>query len=1109
MVSNQVLDGLIHLTLAAVCGYFSFPKGFDHYPQTQHPLPSITYVPDPQRMGICPSIAMYKKAPPAAISEYGRITAQFAATKETQAEKRPRSRDAVIRKRNLQQQSAFKYNHGLLVGLLLSFVYLHGVGIFLFTKGFLLTRLVLHQKSTCDISPLQEYAQHGPAWVGSVKEGCWHPKTFDKAVIVVIDALRFDFTVPFEPKNNSTPTHLFHNAFTTPYRISSGSPKNAVLLPFIADPPTTTLQRLKGLTTGTLPTFIDAGSNFAGNSIEEDNLISQMKVLGKRMAFMGDDTWMALFPGMFEPEMEHPYESLNVWDLHTVDNGVSEHIFPLLRPENQNKWDIAIGHYLGVDHAGHRYGPDHFAMAEKLKHMDEVVQRLMEGIDDNTLLVVMGDHGMDPKGDHGGESQGEVEAALWLYSKKPVFGRFPEELPPNGGGRGAGSDGMRSVAQIDLVPTLSLLLGIPIPFNSLGAPIVEAFVGDGEAEGLRNLAQVSRLTAAQIKRYQREYAGGSDEMEVGDSIAVKWQQGQSKWEKYQGKWQETNRLEWMSVFRDFSGYQEQILKACREVWASFDLVSMTAGITVLAGSVAALAVYARCFVGDRVELTSTLISRMFKGLSAGAVGSVLVGYLAEEDAFPLSRLRLMLFSTSIGAIFGFFSATIHVRRQLTTMWPTSGWGILSVIFTATHSLTFSSNSFTIWEDQILSYFLCTFAIGGLIASQRNEDLTQRMLGTYHSFVFFILTRVASFSKLCREEQMPYCESTFYASATSSVSAPWSLAILFGMAIVLPSIIKSFYNGSKSYHGPAPVTIGWAFRVGLVLSALYWLLDSADNGGWLEVPESLLKSSKTMIAQIVLAMGLFAGTVAYAWASLCLSVEIEDNKTEAIDIGGTITSEGGKTVLLLGYANVHGSRYFLLVISWALALILLQKPMGGASMGILLWQILSLLEIIDCNNLSESAIGPITLGLLGNSHFFSTGHQATLSSIQWESAFIPFTSIRYPWSPLLVVGNTLGPQILAALAVPLVVLWKAPPKRAGLLDSVAVSGATHMLYHAVTTLSSVTCAGHLRRHLMLYRIFSPRFMLGAVVLLIVDVIVALVAVGGVRWNGLAVAEIFGI
>ena len=52
------------------------------------------------------------------------------------------------------------------------------------------------------------------------------------------------------------------------------------------------------------------------------------------------------------------------------------------------------------------------------------------------------------------------------------------------------------------------------------------------------------------------------------------------------------------------------------------------------------------------------------------------------------------------------------------------------------------------------------------------------------------------------------------------------------------------------------------------------------------------------------------------------------------------------------------------------------------------------------------------------------------------------------------------------------------------------------------------AGHLRRHLMLYRIFSPRFMMGAAVLGVVDVVITLVAVAGVRWSTLSIGDIFG-
>ncbi|KAK8139154.1 hypothetical protein PG984_002534 [Apiospora sp. TS-2023a] len=52
------------------------------------------------------------------------------------------------------------------------------------------------------------------------------------------------------------------------------------------------------------------------------------------------------------------------------------------------------------------------------------------------------------------------------------------------------------------------------------------------------------------------------------------------------------------------------------------------------------------------------------------------------------------------------------------------------------------------------------------------------------------------------------------------------------------------------------------------------------------------------------------------------------------------------------------------------------------------------------------------------------------------------------------------------------------------------------------------AGHLRRHLMLFRVFNPRFMMAAAVLLVVDLVGILVALAGVRANALAVSEVFG-
>jgi len=168
----------------------------------------------------------------------------------------------------------------------------------------------------------------------------------------------------------------------------------------------------------------------------------------------------------------------------------------------------------------------------------------------------------------------------------------------------------------------------------------------------------------------------------------------------------------------------------------------------------------------------------------------------------------------------------------------------------------------------------------------------------------------------------------------------------------------------------------------------------------------------------------------------------------------------------------------------------------------------LLEILDLLSLTSSPIGPIVLALLGSFHFFKTGHQATLSSIQWESAFIPLHTIRYPWSPVLVALNSFGAQILAVSAVPLVVLWKQKPRKKGLLRFVVTALSWHVAYYVVVCLATTMWAGHLRRHLMLFRIFSPKFMAAAFVLLVVDVIGICVALVGVRFNILSVGEVFG-
>ena len=73
--------------------------------------------------------------------------------------------------------------------------------------------------------------------------------------------------------------------------------------------------------------------------------------------------------------------------------------------EDPHEWDVMIAHFLGVDHVGHRFEANHPAMTDKLGQMNKMIEEVVEVLEEDTLLMVMGDHGSTPTGDHGGASE--------------------------------------------------------------------------------------------------------------------------------------------------------------------------------------------------------------------------------------------------------------------------------------------------------------------------------------------------------------------------------------------------------------------------------------------------------------------------------------------------------------------------------------------------------------------------------------------------------------------------------------------------------------------------------------------------------------------------------
>ncbi|KAK6850300.1 hypothetical protein PG995_014133 [Apiospora arundinis] len=336
-----------------------------------------------------------------------------------------------------------QYGSYLSTALLVAANLLIPVAIYIFAKGFFPYKPLLPGLAQYHEAP-QDGQQPAPP--------------FDRLVFMVVDALRSDFVY----------------TDGTGFQFTQSLIKDGAAMPFTAHAtsPTVTMPRLKAITTGSIPSFLDVILNLdeADTSSQlsaQDSWLAQMKAkkTGKLLLY-GDDTWLKLFPDTFD--RADGTSSFFVSDFTEVDNNVTRHITSELR---QDDWNTMVLHYLGLDHIGHKSGPRSVNMVPKQHEMDGIVREIYGALEtqphlQSTLLVLIGDHGMNDAGNHGASSAGETSPALVFMSPKLKGIAKPATVP-------APFDEdfqyYTKVDQSDLAPTLGALLGFPVPKNNLGA----------------------------------------------------------------------------------------------------------------------------------------------------------------------------------------------------------------------------------------------------------------------------------------------------------------------------------------------------------------------------------------------------------------------------------------------------------------------------------------------------------------------------------------------------------------------------------------------------------------------------------------------------------------
>ncbi|KAF2965313.1 hypothetical protein GQX73_g8275 [Xylaria multiplex] len=339
-----------------------------------------------------------------------------------------------------------------------------------------------------------------------------HNAPFDKVVFMMVDGLRTDFVFS---KNGGFPF--------TQGLIRSGA---AVPITALSAMPTLTLSRIKALTQGSSQSFLDAWLNVV-NWPEDSRLdggdtwLARLKASRadqKELVFYGIEEWLDLYPDVFD--RVESFSSFQLPKLVNSDQNITRNLSNELARDD---WTALILHYLGLDCIAHVGGPRSAHMRPKQLEMDAVVKDIYTALTrephmQDTLLVLLGDHGMTAQGNHGGRLPEELAAATVFISPKLGDMAQPQRSAP----LDIAEDYLyySAVNQIDMVPTLSGLMGFPIPSANAGIFIpdmLSAFGDDTKAVEflLENAKQIHRALQISTKSSNKAVVLDDDKYSTG------------------------------------------------------------------------------------------------------------------------------------------------------------------------------------------------------------------------------------------------------------------------------------------------------------------------------------------------------------------------------------------------------------------------------------------------------------------------------------------------------------------------------------------------------------------------------------------------------------------
>lgn len=912
----------------------------------------------------------------------------------------------------------------------------------------------------------------------------------NRVILFIIDALRFDFIQRIPTIKNSI------------------EKEEGLIFKFRADPPTTTSQRLKSLLTGSLPVFIEQGENFNTEIITDQIFLQKNETV-----VLGDGTWAELL-GTEDWLRMRTWPSFNVRDLDSVDNGILRYFHdeilynenshyesfasnkknlnydysefnPAIRDcikniENYSKlqflyhcyskssleedvmgsilgfepWKLLIAHFLGVDHAGHRHGVFHLEMDRKLRQMSNELEWTMKNMDNNTVLFVFGDHGMNDFGDHGGASDIEVNSALFVYSKFSSKNKI--------------DDNIKTVSQLDFTATMSWILNLPIPFSNLGSiiPEVVTYILQGIPNSDITKIKVLHSNLNQVMNFINKYKE-EDPLFISDKeyklIINKYKELSNH--SIISKLLDTDHLD-ESFIKNYEleiiEHLEIIANICRKQWAQFNLPNMLLGILSLFLIIIQLLFFSNKLIVPNYE---NIWQLSFIGILINLYSNLLL-LIGHSVISPTNCIFISLIIITIQiSYFNWKPIILSTKKKIL---------IFSFLFNLFLSVSSISNSYLIFEDRIVTYLFLGIYIGFILIVNQNIEILNLRIFLYEILSTLLVSICTIVSRQMFRSRMHGTHHIDNSLLSNFFSFKFSLLLFIANNIIF--LLYRFITKRMSIKNFNLSLIDELTM--LIITTLvwcYWWIEKSNIKSKLiyMIPRSIYFIFIIQLLEFYIQRKYFKipkkVCISYIYQSFLLIITMIKGYDYSVS-----TFALSLQVCILAY-----------FIEWAYINSDVEKNESIQSIALYLWH------------------------FMGLQYYFAFGQQNTIDTIKWTAAFVGIQDFQVGiiqlLSGLLVVIGIYSSRLLHMLCISWILIDKKSIKnyeiKSNSQKKTNISGdevetkSNECFFEILFILLlppafSCICAYIHRRHLMMWAIFAPKFIFESVGFLSIILIILL-------------------